>query len=397
MSERAFVVGVGMTRFEKPFSREWNYFDMAREAGSRALQDANLSYDAIEQACVGYVYGDSTRGQRAVYELGLTGIPVYNVNNNCATGSTALLLAKQLVAGGIADCVLALGFEKMQKGSLVGNFTDLSHPLGRHLHLMRDLAGYSDSPLIAQLFGQAAREHMERYGSTAEQFAAVGCKNHRHSVGNPYAQFQTEFSMSEIQESAMIFDPLTKLQCCPTSDGAAAAIVASTDFVRRHQLESQSVEICGMAMATDLPSTFGEKSFIKLVGYDMTKKAARAAYEESGIGPEDVQVIELHDCFSANELITYEALGLCEQGKGGELVQSGAVTYGGRWVVNPSGGLISKGHPLGATGLAQCAELCWQLRGRVDGRQVPEVKAALQHNLGLGGATVVAIYRRMQA
>ncbi len=194
--------------------------------------------------------------------------------------------------------------------------------------------------------------------------------------------------------SPTVHEPLTKLQCCPTSDGAGAAVVCSEDFVRKHGLQSQAIEIAGMAMTTDYTSTFDEKSCIKLVGSDMTKAAAQKVYEQSGLGPEDIDVIELHDCFSCNEMITYEGLGLCPEGKGGELIDSGAVTYGGEWVVNPSGGLISKGHPLGATGLAQCSELTWQLRGTADDRQVEGAKVALQHNLGLGGAAVVTMYRK---
>ena len=194
----------------------------------------------------------------------------------------------------------------------------------------------------------------------------------------------------------MIYEPLTKLQCCPTSDGAGAAILASEAFVKKHGLQDQAVEILGMAMTTDYASSFDEKSDIKLVGYDMTKKAAQKVYEQSGQGPENVDVVELHDCFSANEMITYEALGLCPEGKAGEFVDSGAQTYGGQVVVNPSGGLISKGHPLGATGLAQCSELNWQLRGQADKRQVDGAKLALQHNLGLGGAAVVTMYRKAE-
>jgi acetyl-CoA acetyltransferase len=235
---------------------------------------------------------------------------------------------------------------------------------------------------------------MERYGTTATQFAKIGEKNHRHSVNNPYSQFQDQYSLEEILAAKMVYDPLTKLQCCPTSDGAGAAILASEAFVKKHGLEKTAVEIAGMAMATDLPSTFGDQSCIKLVGLDMTKKAAEKVYEQSGLGPENVDVVELHDCFSCNELITYEGLGLCPEGRGGELIDSGAVTYGGKWVVNPSGGLISKGHPLGATGLAQCAELNWQIRGMSEKRQVPGAKVCLQHNLGLGGAAVVTMYRR---
>jgi acetyl-CoA acetyltransferase len=368
---------------------------MAREAGLMALQDAGLSYERIEQACVGYVFGESTCGQNAVYELGLTGIPVYNINNNCSTGATALYMAKQLVEGGLCDCVLALGFEKMQKGSLPVKSAE-ANPVGRHLRLINELRGPSEAPPAARMFGNAGREHMEKFGTKPEHFAKIAAKNHRHSANNPYAQFQTPFSLDEVQHSPMIYDPLTKLQCCPTSDGAAAAILASESCVNSHHQAAQAVEIAGMAMATDLASTFQERSCIKIVGYDMTKKAALKAYDQSGLGPENADVIELHDCFSTNELLTYEALGLCAEGQGGELIDSGAVTYGGRWVVNPSGGLISKGHPLGATGLAQCAELNWQLRNRAEKRQVPGAKVALQHNLGLGGAAVVALYRAPQ-
>jgi sterol carrier protein 2 len=396
MARKVYVVGVGMTKFEKPGTKAWDYPDMAKEAGEKALADAGIPYAEVEQAAVGYCYGDSTCGQRAVYQLGLTGIPVYNVNNNCSTGSTALFMAKQLVEGGLADCVLALGFEKMEKGSLGVKFTDRTNPLDKQFELMVSLRGFAAAPPAAQFFGNAAREHMDRYGSTPEQFAKIGHKNHKHSVNNPYSQFQDEYSLEDILKAPMVYEPLTKLQCCPTSDGAAAAVLASENFVRKHGLAQHAVEIAGMAMTTDFETTFSEKSCIKLIGADLTRKAAEKVYRQSGLGPEDVQVVELHDCFSANELVTYEALGLCEPGKGGELIDSGAVTYGGRWVVNPSGGLISKGHPLGATGLAQCAELNWQLRGQAEKRQVPGAKAGLQHNLGLGGAAVVTMYRKMQ-
>jgi acetyl-CoA acetyltransferase len=394
MGRKVFVIGVGMTKFEKPGSKAWDYPDMAKEAGEKALADAGIPYGEVEQACVGYCYGDSTCGQRAVYQLGLTGIPVYNVNNNCSTGSTALFMAKQFVEGGLAECALALGFEKMEKGSLGAKFTDRTNPLDKQFELMVELRGFGQAPPTAQFFGNAAREHMEKYGTKPETFAKIGLKNHKHSVNNPYSQFQDEYSLDDILKAPMVWDPLTKLQCCPTSDGAAAAIVASEDFVKKHKLEGQAVEIAGMAMATDMESTFKEKSSIKLIGQDLTRKAARTVYEQAGLGPENVQVVELHDCFSANELVTYEGLGLCPEGKGGDLVESGATTYGGRWVVNPSGGLISKGHPLGATGLAQCAELTWQLRGKAEKRQVPGAKVALQHNLGLGGAAVVTMYRK---
>jgi len=394
MGNKVYVVGVGMTKFEKPGSKEWDYPDMAQQAGSRALEDAGIAYDLVEQAAVGYCYGDSTCGQRAVYTLGLTGIPIYNVNNNCATGSTALFMGKQFVEAGIADCVLALGFEKMEKGSLGTHFTDRTNPMDKHAKAMIDKRGFEKAPPAPQFFGNAGREHMERYGTKPEHFAKIGWKNHKHSVNNPYSQFQDEYSLEDIQNAPTVYEPLTKLQCCPTSDGAGAAILASEAFVKQHGLQDKAVEIAGMAMTTDTLSSFDEASDMKLVGYDMTRDAARKVYEQSGKGPEEVDVVELHDCFSANELITYEALGLCPEGKAGEFIDSGAQTYGGEVVVNPSGGLISKGHPLGATGLAQCAELNWQIRGEADARQVDGAKVALQHNLGLGGAAVVALYRK---
>jgi sterol carrier protein 2 len=385
-----------MTKFEKPGSKEWDYPDMGREAGQKALADAGIPFSEVEQAAVGYCYGDSTCGERAFYELGLSGIPIYNVNNNCSTGSTALFMAKQFVEGGLAECTMALGFEKMEKGSLGIKYTDRTTPMDKHFKLMVAERGFAKAPGAPQMFGNAGLEHMERYGTTAEQFAKIGWKNHKHSVNNPYSQFQDEYTLAQILEAPTVYGPLTKLQCCPTSDGGAAAVLASEDFVKKHKLEAKAVEIVGMAMATDLPSTFDEKSMIKLVGFDLTKKAAEKVYKQSGLGPENVDVVELHDCFSCNELITYEGLGLCPVGKGGQFVDSGANTYGGKVVVNPSGGLISKGHPLGATGLAQCSELTWQLRGQADKRQVAGAKVALQHNLGLGGAAVVAMYRKAQ-
>jgi acetyl-CoA acyltransferase len=395
MAERTFVVGVGMTKFEKPGSKDWDYPDMGREAGEKALADAGIDYGEVQQAFIGYCYGDSTSGQRALYELGLSGIPAINVNNNCSTGSSALYLARQMVGAGVVDCALALGFEKMKRGSLGSNFEDRTNPMDKHVMDMIGRRGFAPAPPAAQVFGNAGREYMERYGVDAEAFAKIGEKNHRHSVNNPYSQFQDEYSLDDIKNAPMVYEPLTKLQCCPTSDGGGAAIIASERFVREHGLEDKAVEIVGQAMTTDFQNTF-DGSDMSIAGFHMTQAAARQAYEESGLGPEDVQVIELHDCFSANELITYEALGLCPEGKAGELIHEGAVTYGGRWVVNPSGGLISKGHPLGATGLAQCSELTWQIRGEADKRQNGEVTAALQHNLGLGGAAVVTMYRKAE-
>lgn len=397
MAGKAYIVGVGMTRFEKPETREWQYWDMAKEAGGTALADAGIGYEAVEQLPVGYCYQASTAGQRAAYELGLTGIPVYNVNNNCATGSTALMMARQFVASGLNDCVLALGFEKMKRGALGGGAEggDFSaSPVARHYGVMAAAHGFEMTPPTAQIFGNAAREHMERYGTTAEQLAAVGAKNHRHSAHNPNAQFQDVYRVEEILAAKTIHRPLTKLQCSPTSDGAAAAVIASERFVREHGLADRAVEIVAQAMTTDTEESFASGSCIDVVGKPMSRAAARQVYAAGGLGIEDVDVIELHDCFSVNELLTYEALGMCGDGESGKLVADGATTYGGRWVVNPSGGLISKGHPLGATGLAQAAELVWQLRGTAGERQVPGARVGLAHNIGLGGAAVVTLLRR---
>ncbi|MGK4596225.1 lipid-transfer protein [Amycolatopsis sp. w19] len=395
VANKVYVVGVGMTKFEKPGRREgWDYPQMAKESGTNALADAGISFDEVRQAYVGYVYGESTSGQRAVYELGMTGIPVVNVNNNCSTGSTALYLAAEAIRGGRANCALALGFEKMQPGSLGSTYDDREQPMGKHLQALAEISEVLFPP-APWMFGAAGREHMKTYGTTAEHFAKIGEKNHRHSVNNPYAQFQESYSLQDILDSRMIYDPLTKLQCSPTSDGSGAAILASESFVDSHGLAGQAVEIVGQAMTTDFASTF-DGTAKNIIGYDMNVQAARQVYDQAGLGAEAFQVIELHDCFSANELLLYEALGLCAEGEAGKLVDSGDTTYGGKWVVNPSGGLISKGHPLGATGLAQCAELTWQLRGTAGKRQVDGVQAALQHNIGLGGAAVVTAYQRAE-
>merc|ERR1711972_559289 len=254
------------------------------------------------------------------------------------------------------------------------------------------------SPPMPWMFGNAAREHMALYGSKPEHYAYIGYKNHKHSVNNPYSQFRDEYTEQQVLEAPAIHSPLTKLQCSPTSDGAAAAVLMSEEAVQRYGLEGQAVEIIGQTMATDYSSAFeGNKddTSINCIGAEMCERAAQKTYEATGKSPEDVQVIELHDCFASNELITYEGLGLAKKGEGHKLIDSKATTYGGKWVVNPSGGLISKGHPIGATGVAQCAELNWHLRGEAGPRQVQGAKVALQHNLGLGpGACVITMYQK---
>ena len=303
-------------------------------------------------------------------------------------------MARQMVSHGQVDCAMVVGFEKMFAGSLQSFFQDRSNPTQTSGDMMKATRGVTNAPGAAQMFGNAGREYMEKYGARAEDFAEIARVNHLHSERNPYSQFRDVYSLQQVLDSPAIHAPLTKLQCCPTSDGGAAAIVVSEAFLeRRPELRSRAILIAGQAMATDSPALFS-RSAIDLVGYNMGETAARAAMAEAGVMPADVKVCELHDCFSANEMVTLDALGLCEHGKAHEMVRKGDITYGGRVVVNPSGGLISKGHPLGATGIAQCAELVWQLRGWANNRLVEDAKVALQHNLGLGGAAVVTVYKR---
>ena len=391
MGRRVNVIGVGMVKFAKPGASD-EYNVMAANAIRAAMKDGGVEFNEIEQAIAGYVYGDSTCGQRAVYEVGLTGIPVFNVNNNCSTGSSALMLAKQMIEGGIAECVLAVGFEQMKKGALEAQWNDRTNPLDKHANTMNEVQGVNGAPGAAQMFGGAGREYRWKYGTKRETFAKVAEKARKHAAKNPYALFQETYSVEEILASPEVFDPLTRYQCCPPTCGAAAAILCSDDFAKKKGI-SKPVWIAGQAMTTDYASSFEEKSMIKMVGFDMTKKAAAKVYEEAGLGPNDVQVIELHDCFTANEVLTYEGLGLAKEGEAEKMIWDGDNTFGGKWVTNPSGGLLSKGHPLGATGLAQCTELVWHLRGTAGDRQVPNAKVALQHNLGLGGACVVTMYR----
>jgi acetyl-CoA acetyltransferase len=385
------VIGVGMVKFQKPGASD-EYHVMASNAIRAAMKDAGVEFREIEQAYAGYVFGDSTCGQRAIYEVGRTGIPVFNVNNNCSTGSTALMLAKQAVEGGVAECVLAVGFEQMEKGALAAKWTDRTSPLDKHAEVMNELQGVTSAPGAAQMFGGAGREYRWRYGTKRETFAKVAEKARKHASKNPFALFRETYSVEEILASPEVFDPLTRYQCCPPTCGAAAAILCSDEFARKKGI-SKPVWIAAQAMTTDYPSTFEEKSMIKMVGFDMAKAAAQRVYEQAGVGPDDVDVVELHDCFTTNEVLTYEALGLCKEGEAEKFIWDGDNTYGGKFVINPSGGLLSKGHPLGATGLAQCAELVWQLRGQAEARQVEGARIGLQHNLGLGGACVVTLYR----
>ena len=393
-SRPVHVVGVGMIPFTKPGASE-PYTVMGMRAAQAALKDAGVAYDEVQQAYVGYVYGDSTAGQAAIYGVGLSGIPVFNVNNNCSTGSSALFLARQAVESGMVECAIALGFEQMQPGALKGAWDDRPSPVARFAEVMTKHQGYEPAtPRAAQFFGGAGRDYIAQYGIRRDTFGRISVKARQHAARNPLAVFRQTLTLDEVMASPAVFDPLTRYQCCPPTCGAAAAIVCSAEFARKHKLDT-SVVIKAQAMTTDTASTFDSDDMRRLVGYDMTAAGAAQVYEAAGIGPEDLDVVELHDCFTANELITYEALGLTPEGTAERFIVDGDNTYGGRVVTNPSGGLLSKGHPLGATGLAQCAELVWQLRGQAEQRQVEGARLALQHNLGLGGACVITVYEKV--
>ncbi|RMZ83431.1 hypothetical protein DV737_g1595, partial [Chaetothyriales sp. CBS 132003] len=375
MVSSTYIAGVGMTPFNSPKksaaqSRDpgSDYFDLGVEAGVKALLDAGITYDEVDQGIGCYVFGDSTCAQRVFYGLGMTSIPIFNVNNYCSSGSTGLWLANQAVKSGSADCVLVIGFDKMYPGALPQIFKDRTNPLSRILDLSKTQIPEQDrnkpSPgWTPQLYANAQHEYLTKYGPNGAQ--------RKH-----FAQI--------------------------TATGAAAAVVVSEAFLASHPyLQGSAIEIAGQSLATDSCKLYS--SAIELIGSDMTRKAAASAFTMANIGPRDVSVIELHDCFTTNQMCALEGLGLAEEGQGWKLVEDGGITYRKNdgagtptqgWIVNPSGGLISKGHPLGATGLAQCAELVWHLRGWATSRQVPGTKYCLQHNMGLGGATVVTIYKR---
>jgi acetyl-CoA acetyltransferase len=382
-----------MIPFTKPGSSP-SYTQMGSEAVRLALRDAGVGYDDVQQAMVGYVYGDSTSGQTALYEVGVTGIPIVNVNNNCSTGSTALYLARQAIALGDADCVLALGFEQMQAGALRSMWEDRPPTRERFLPIVDKLTEDvgADVPRALRTFGGAGREHMRKYGTRMETFANIRAKASRHASNNPLAMFKNVLTTEDVMNDKVMWPGvMTRLMACPPTCGAAAAILVSERFAAKHNL-SRQVKILAQALTTDPKESYDPPSLIGYVGFHMARAAAQQVYEKSGIGPEEVRVCELHDCFAHNELLSYEALGLCPEGGGEKFVLDGDNTYGGQVVTNPSGGLLSKGHPLGATGLAQCYELTHQLRGTAQKRQVEGVKIALQHNLGLGGACVVTMY-----
>lgn len=388
--KEVIVAGVGMTKFTKPSQNE-PYRVMGADAIKLAIKDAGIEAEQIEEAFGAYIYGETCSAQHALYDVCQQGIPVVNVNNACASGSTALYLARRTVMSGMADCVLAFGFEQMQPGALGSAYTDREFAAERQLAAL-DQMQFEEGVGTLRLFGAAGQEYMDKYQASPELFAKIAVKTRNHAVNNPMSLFSTPLTVEEVMDSKIVYsDYVRRLMCCPPTCGAGAAIICSREFAERHGLDSR-VSIIGQEMCTDNESSWG--SAMDAVGADMTRRASSALYESTGIGPNDVDVIELHDCFTMNEAITYEGLGLCAEGEATRFVDDGDNTYGGQVVVNPSGGLMSKGHPIGATGLAQCNELVNQLRNNAGDRQVEGVTTALQHNLGIGGAAVVTMYQR---
>lgn len=382
------VTGVGMTRFTTPKNSS-SYHEMGVQAIRAALADAGINFRDVEQAYASYIYGDSCCGQRVIYDVGMTGIPVINVNNNCSSGSTALFLARQAIASAAVDCALAVGFEQMSPGAIGSAYPDKPDPMQKFLDKVVEFQGPDVYPAPG-MFASAAQEYMEKWDVGAELFAKISEKSRRHGSKNPNAVFRDLLSVDEVMASPLVCEPLTRFQCCPPTCGAAAAILCSDEFAGRHGI-NRAVKIIGQSMTTDKPGVFDGR--MQLIGYDMARSAAQAVYEMSGYGAEDVDLVELHDCFTANEVMAYESLGLCPEGGSEKFITDGDNTYGGKVVTNPSGGLLAKGHPSGATGIAQCAEIVWHLRGEAGERQVENARLGLQHNIGLGGAAVVTMYQ----
>jgi acetyl-CoA acetyltransferase len=395
MSSEIVIAGVGMVPFKKPGQSD-SYDVMGENAARAALSDAGISFSLIEQAICGYVYGDSCAGQAALYRLDINGIPIFNVNNNCASGSSAFALATQAVESGNAECAMALGFEEMMPGAIDVIFPQKVTPLQRHEDAIAKIMNFSEEeravpPAIA-MFGAQVDAVLDS-GVSEETIASMSVKSRRHATANPNAIFRDAITVEEILATPKLFRNLRKNYACAPSCGAAAVIVCTPEFAKSHGIRSD-VRLAGRGWSSDKREYFNSDNVLDVMFQALSRDAANSAYEDAGIGPEDVDVIELHDCFATNELATYVALGLCQEQELNQFVASGQNTYGGRYVVNPSGGLLAKGHPLGATGLAQLTELTWQLRGDAGLRQVEGARIAVQHNGGLGSAGFVHILKK---
>ena len=359
-----FVIGVGSTSFGKQPRR--SVVDLGCDAVKSAIKDAGIKERDIQFAHASTVFGNAVLGERILAEMGISGIEVFNVENACAGGATAVRGVWYGIATGLYDVGLAVGVESMTTSPIAGKLIPPEPG---------DLLGLLGHNMPAH-FALSMRRHMEKYGTTVEQFAKVSVKNHHNGCLNPYAQYKEELTVEQILNSRMICDPITLLQCCPNSDGAAAVILCSADMAKK--LSSKPVTVA----ASVLKMGGFEYQWEELANSAMTAAAAKEAYEMAGCGPEDIDVCELHDAFTYSELSHYEELGFCSYGEGGRFIEEGKADIGGKTAVNPSGGLLSKGHPISATGVAQIVEVTWQLREESGERQQPGAKLGMAHTAG---------------
>ncbi len=376
----AYIVGVDMIKFGR--FPDKTVPQLGAEAALMALDDCGLQIQDMEALYCGNLGQASAMvGQRVLQEIGQTGIPVVNVSNACATGATAFREAWASVKAGLYDCVLAVGVEQMGKGLLGGAGGKTGIP-------KEGLLGSGTMPAV---FAEAGMEHARKHGTTFEQFAKVSVKNHHHSTLNPKAMYQIETPLEEVMNAEMISYPNTKLMCSVNVDGSAAAVICSESKAKELGLMKRAIKVRASVLTSD---PWQERDLVMPDVNSCTRKAAKAAYEMAGIGPEDVDLVELHDCFATAEILHYENLGLCSDGEAGKLIDDGDVALGGRIPVNVSGGLLSKGHPLGATGIANIYEVSTHLRGEAGARQVEGAKIGLTHVIGLGSACGIHVLEK---
>ena len=371
-----YVLGVGMIKFGRYPDKDVS--QMGAEAAVAALKDAGTTIGDIELLVCGNLFQASAmNAQKILQQIGQTGIPALNVSNACATGSTAFREAYIGVASGMYDATMAVGVEQMGKMGLLG---------GGARSGGESVEGVLGSGLMPAVFGQAGVEHMRKHGTTAEHFAKVSVKNHKHSVHNPLSQYRVEVTLDDVMHARMVAYPNTLYMCCPTGDGAAAAVLMSEEKMR--QCTAKPIKVAASVLTSD---PYTDRDLTMPDVNTLTRNAAKQAYEKSGIGPEDLSLVELHDCFATAELLHYENLGLCAEGEAGRMIDEGRTEIGGDLPVNASGGLLSKGHPLGATGVANIHEVVTQLRGHAGPRQVEGAKVGLAHVIGLGSACTIHV------
>ncbi len=374
------VVGVNMLKFGRYPDK--NVVQLAAESSINALKDAGCSIKDIELVVSGNLYQSNAMvGQRVMKEIGATGVPVINVANACATGSTAFREAYYAVASGAYETAMAIGSEQMGKMGLLG--------AGGGGDRAYSTEGVMGTGLMPGVFGQAGAEHMRKYGTTQEQIAKIAVKNHKHSLLNPLAQYQVETPLEDVLNARVIAWPNTLYMCCPTGDGASAAVIMSAEKAK--QYTTKPVWVAASVLTSD---PYQERNPTMFDINTLTRNASREAYETAGIGPDDLDMVELHDCFATAELLHYENLFLCGEGEAGKLIDDGETYNGGKTPVNVSGGLLSKGHPLGATGVANITEIVWHLREEAGERQVKGAKTGLAHVIGLGSACTINVLKR---